>query len=129
MILDFHLYLDFLNHRVLKNIFWPRSADPDVCKVIDCTHDGAKDACPQKCSEDDLCKMAECSEPEATLYCPITCGERNPKGTKKRTKKGTKGREKFSSVRYPLLVYKHPNTIYSFYGVSIYLNFSFLNGI
>ena len=32
--------------------------------------------------------MAECSEPEATLYCPITCGERNPKGTKKRTRKG-----------------------------------------
>ena len=57
--------------------------------------------------------MADCSEPEATTYCPITCGERKPEGTKKGTKKGSKkgikGKEKFSTVRYPLLVYKHPN--------------------
>ena len=76
---------NFLNYRVSNNIFWPRSADPDVCEVIDCTQDGAKDACPQKCTEDDLCKMADCSEPKATAYCPITCGE---------SKSGTKGKEK-----------------------------------
>ena len=76
---------NFLNYQVSNNIFWPRSADPDACKVIDCTHDGAKDDCPQKCTEDDICKMADCSEPEATTYCPITCGE---------SKSGTKGKEK-----------------------------------
>ena len=83
--LPFINFSNFLNYQVSNNIFWPRSADPDACEVIDCTHDGAKDACPQKCTEDDICKMADCSEPEATTYCPITCGE---------SKSGTKGKEK-----------------------------------
>ena len=68
-------------------VFWPRLADLGICKAIDCTHVGAKDACPQKCSENVLCKMVDCSEPDAKTYCPIKCKE---------NKSGTKGKEKYS---------------------------------
>jgi len=74
--------------------------EPESCRSVDCTKDGAVDLCPKTCSpknkpteEEETCKYVDCSKPTASRDCPKTCPASTKDWTKVADKKECDGSE------------------------------------